>query len=80
MDIETVAGIFVYCADYHRGQNSRLYQLLSRIELVYRPRLSDSAWKAIRSTEPVEDPACEQARQTYRRLVDTREVTNVEAS
>ena len=64
MDFETLAGIYVYCADYHGGQWSRLYRLMSRIRM----RLTDSAWKAIRHGR--DDPAneWEAARCVYRKL------------
>lgn len=44
---DKLAGIYVYCADYHEGQNSRLYQLMCKIDS-YGLKLSDSAWDGIR--------------------------------
>jgi hypothetical protein len=64
MDFETVAGIYVYCADYHGGQWSRLYRLMSRIRMT----LPDSAWKAIRHGRDDRSGEWEQARKVYRTL------------
>lgn len=33
MDFETLAGIYTYAMDYHTGQWSRLYSLMSRINM-----------------------------------------------
>ena len=32
MSFDKLAGIYVYCMDYHTGQNSRLYRLLCKID------------------------------------------------
>lgn len=44
---DKLAGIYVYCADYHEGQNSKLYRLMSRIDMLG-IHLSDNAWTQIR--------------------------------
>ena len=44
MSFEKLAGIYVYCMDYHSGQGSRLYRLLSRIDA----HLTDRAISSIR--------------------------------
>jgi hypothetical protein len=49
MSLDKVAALFVFCADYHSGQDSRFYGILSKLVKKYRPRLNDSAWKQIRS-------------------------------
>lgn len=72
MTLETLAGIYVYCADYHSGQGSRLYRLLCRIGR--RLRLSDSAWAAIRHGKDDRDDAWESARRVYRALKRRRAV------
>jgi hypothetical protein len=52
LNFDFVAGLYVFCANYHRGQNSRLYRILSRLDV----RLSDSAWRAIQSDDPADCP------------------------
>jgi hypothetical protein len=47
MNLDFIFALYVFCMDYHSGQWSRGYRLLSRIESRYRPRLSDSAIHAI---------------------------------
>lgn len=74
MSFDTLAGIYVYCMDYHSGQNSRLYRLMSRI----RARLSDDVIYAIqgnRHTRNAHTPhqhlhwqEWESARTVYRKL------------
>jgi hypothetical protein len=67
MNPDTIVGLYVYCANFHSGQSSRLYRLQSRIESRYRPRLSDNAWKAIsKGIGPARDEWTE-AREVYRR-------------
>lgn len=38
---DLIAAIYLFCADYHSGQWSRGYRILSRIETRYRPRNLD---------------------------------------
>jgi hypothetical protein len=64
---DTIFGLYVYASNYHSGQNSRLYRLLSRIEQRYRPRLSDSAWKAISKGIGPARHEWYDAREVYRR-------------
>lgn len=47
MNPDFVFALYVFCADYHTGQWSRGYRLLSFITSRYGPQLSDSAWGAI---------------------------------
>lgn len=47
MSFDLIAAVYVYCANYHSGQGSRLYALMSRIVRQYDPRISDNAWEAI---------------------------------
>jgi hypothetical protein len=47
MNPDFVFALYVFCADYHSGQWSRGYRLLSQITRRYGPHLSDSAWLAI---------------------------------
>lgn len=68
MSFDTVCGLYVFCADYHAGQGSRLYRILSRIASRYRPRLSDRAWAAIRSSAADPGNEWDGAREVYRRL------------
>jgi hypothetical protein len=64
MSFDLLAGIYVYCADYHEGQWSRLYRLMSRIKM----HLSDTAWKAIRHGRDDPYNEWETARIVYRSL------------
>ena len=64
MSFEKLAGVFVYCNDFHFGQGSRLYRLQSRIRM----RLSDSAWKAIRRGRDDRNNEWEASRRVYRHL------------
>lgn len=64
MSFEKMAGIYVYCNDYHTGQWSRLYRLQSRMRM----RLSDSAWKAIRNGRNDPNNEWEESRRVYRSL------------
>lgn len=41
---QIAAGIFVYAHDFHSGQRSRLYRIMSRMQM----KLTDSGWRAIR--------------------------------
>jgi len=52
LNFDFVAGLYVFCADYHSGQNSRLYSILSRLDIL----LSDRAFRAIQSEDPNECP------------------------
>jgi hypothetical protein len=51
MSFDKVAALYVFCANYHTGQWSKLYKLMSRIVRQYRPHLTDNAWKAIQDGE-----------------------------
>ena len=64
MSFETMAGVFVYCHDFHSGQASRLYRLLSKIRM----RLPNSAWEAIRHGRNDLRDEWLWARMVYRRL------------
>lgn len=68
MSIDKLAGIYVYCMDYHSGQWSREYRILSRIVGQYKLRLTDSAIRQI--SEPI-DEECEwiEAAEVYQTLV-----------
>lgn len=43
--------LYVFLHDYHSGQNSRGYRLLSKISVAWDPRISDTGMQAIRETE-----------------------------
>jgi hypothetical protein len=64
MSFDTLAGIYVYAMDYHTGQGSRLYRLMSRI----RANLSDRTIAAIRRGKDDPSGEWEAARLVYRRL------------
>ncbi len=61
---QTYAGIYVYCMDYHGGQWTRLYRLLSRISRVL--KLADSQIKEIRN--PLIDSDLDLAQSVYWKL------------
>lgn len=46
MSFDKLAALYVFCANYHTGQASRLYRIMSRIAK-RGIGLSDSAWEAI---------------------------------
>ena len=46
MSFDLLGAVYVFCANYHSGQNSRLYRILSRIS-AKGLHLSDNAWEAI---------------------------------
>ena len=61
MSFDKLAGIYVYCMDYHEGQWSRLYRILSRIskkEL----NLRDSSIEEVRTGD------WEEAHEVYQHL------------
>ena len=59
--------LYVFCSDYHGGQSSRLYRLLSR--LTSRGlRITDRAEAAIRRGKDDPTQEWEQARNYYRQL------------
>lgn len=64
MSFEKLAGIAVYCMDFHDGQWSRLYRLRCRIDA----HLHDNHIAAIRRGK--DDPAneWEESRRVYRHL------------
>lgn len=72
MSPDTIFGMYVYCANWHSGQGSRLYRLLSRISTQYRPQLSDTAWKAIRKGIGPGKDEWSDANAVYRRLKRSR--------
>jgi hypothetical protein len=68
-NFDFVAGLYVFCTDYHYGMDSRLYRILCRLTShPYHMRLSDSAYAAIRrgKDDPTND--WEDARIVYREL------------
>ena len=50
MDFDKLATLYVFCADYHGGQWSRLYRLMCRLESHYRLVLRGD-WNEWRNTE-----------------------------
>lgn len=47
MSFDKIVALYIFCADYHSGQNSRGYRILNKLELRYSPSITDSAWKYI---------------------------------
>lgn len=71
MSFDKLAGIYVFCANYHEGQNSRLYRIMSRIAS-RDIRLTDSAWAQIEASptlNEMENWDWFEARQVYQTLV-----------
>ena len=66
MSFDKVAALYVFCADYHGGQNSRLYRLMSRIARYYRLQLSNPEWDGIRDGK---DEEWRGAHEIYKTLV-----------
>ena len=64
MSIEKLAGVYVYCMDFHGGQWSRLYRLMSRIRITLR----DSHIAAIRRGKDDKGNEWEESRRVYRHL------------
>jgi hypothetical protein len=64
MNIDFKFALYVFCMDYHRGQNSRLYRIMSRL----RCHLQDNHIKAIRRGKDDINNSWEQSRIYYRQL------------
>ena len=47
MSFDRIAATYVFCMNYHEGQGSRLYRILSKISTHYRINLTDRAIDAI---------------------------------
>jgi len=73
MSFDKLAGIYVYCMNYHTGQWSRLYRIMSRISGFYKLRLKDSIIHAIEDKEcdPYNDYSI--ARDIYETLIKNHE-------
>lgn len=61
---QTYAGIYVYCMDYHGGQFTRLYRLMSRISR--KIKLDDRTIREIRN--PLIECELDHAQSVYWRL------------
>jgi hypothetical protein len=58
------AGLFAYCHDFHSGQSSRLYRVMSKLNM----RLSDAAWRKIRCGKCDPNGEMTAARTVYNQL------------
>ena len=67
MSLDLTFALYVFCSDYHGGQSSRLYRILSRITS-RGIRISDHAEAAIRRGKNDHNNEWEQARTYYRQL------------
>lgn len=70
MNPDFIFALYVFCANYHSGQWSRGYRIMSRISQ-RGIRLSDSAWHAIEGNRHSKNAAWdewESARTYYRQL------------
>jgi hypothetical protein len=67
MSLDFTFALYVFCSDYHGGQSSRLYRILSRVTS-RGIRISDHAEAAIRRGKNDPDNEWEQARTYYRQL------------
>jgi hypothetical protein len=70
MSFDKIAAVYVYCMDYHTGQWSREYRILSRISSQYRLKLTDSAIKVIQSN----NNEWQDASQIYNQSVKTHAI------
>lgn len=68
MNPDFTFALYVFCMDYHSGQWSRLYRILSKLGSQYRVSLGDSAIAAIRRGKDDPHGEWEQARVYYRQL------------
>lgn len=69
MTIEKLAGVYVYCMDYHEGQGSRLYRLMSRIARL-KIHLTDNAVHEIRGY--LDDTEWYEAQKVYSTLKERK--------
>ena len=51
MNFDRIAALYVFCSNYHSGQASRLYRILSKLSSHYRIHLSDNAIDAIQGSK-----------------------------
>jgi len=63
-NFDFVAGLYVYCMNWHNGQWSREYRILSRLQI----RLTDNAIYSIQNGRYDRNDEWEQARIVYREL------------
>ena len=68
MSADFVFALYVFCMDYHSGQSSRLYRILSLLSTRYRVSLRDSHIDAIRYGKYDRSGEWETARTYYRQL------------
>lgn len=68
MNHDFAFGLYVFCMDYHTGQWSRLYRILSKLSTQYRVSLRDNHIAAIRRGKDDPGNEWEQARTYYREL------------
>jgi hypothetical protein len=47
MSHDFILALYVFCANFHSGQASRGYRIVSRLERGYQPRLNAAAVRAI---------------------------------
>jgi len=64
MTFDTLAGLYVYCMDYHSGQWSRLYRIMSKINM----DLRDHHANMIRNGKLDPNHEWANARRVYRKL------------
>jgi hypothetical protein len=64
MSLDFAFGLYVFCMDFHSGQSSRLYRILSKL----RVSMPDSAIAAVRRGRDDPHGEWEQARIYYREL------------
>lgn len=68
MNPDFTFALYVFCMDYHSGQWSRLYRILSKLGSQYRVSLRDSHIAAIRRGKDDPGNELETARTYYREL------------
>lgn len=55
MSFDRIAATYVFCMNYHSGQGSRLYRILSKLSTHYQVRLSDRAIDAIQGDKIIQE-------------------------
>ena len=69
MSFDKLAAVYVFCMNYHEGQDSRKYRILSKINSQYNLWLTDNAIRQIEAEEPDEENEWLEANEMYNRLV-----------
>ena len=69
MSFEKAAALYVFCMNYHKGQWSREYRIMSKLVNKYKIKLTDSAIAAIQNDDHEDQGDWWEARNIYFQLV-----------